>query len=384
MKRGAKKTMPLHLFPPSEPLEYISIDVMGPLPTTSAGNKYLLVIVDRFSKLAAAVPLKKQDSDHTCSALLDRWFSYYGLPIAILSDDGSNFSSKFTQVFKKTLGVQQAFTTEYRPNTNGQVEALNATLADMLAHSVTSEKQLDRHVGAAVYSYNSTVHSSTGFTPFELSLVRAPEAYSKRPDLSEAKGTKAEVRHSLLYRASKLAEEARERLTASQERYKRIYDAHVRQRSGSKIDVGCSVFVKTFITAPARSTKLLFPVCGPFPLIAVDGFHVKIATPDGVQRLHVDRVFLCPSPKDLPPGVEVKEPKDPPKNKREGKNNDKDKEEYIVDRLVSHARVEDGRWVIRVRWAGYTSAGDPWEPPSCLPRDMVEKCQNRKKVSLNL
>ena len=118
-------------------------------------------------------------------------------------------------------------------------------------------------------------------------------------------------------------------------------------------------------------------------MIAVDGCHVKIATRDGVQRFHMDHVVLCPSRKDLPPVVEVIEPKDPPKNKLGGKNNDKDEEKYIVDRLFPNARDEDGRWVIRVRWAGYTSAEETWEPPSCLPRDMIEKHQKRQKVSLN-
>ena len=55
-----------------------------------------------------------------------------------------------------------------------------------------------------------------------------------------------------------------------------------------------------------------------------------------------------------------------------------------MDRLVFLARDKDGRWVIRVRWAGYTYAADTWEPSSCLPRDMVEKYQKRKKVSFSL
>ncbi len=129
----------------------------------------------------------------------------------------------------------------------------------------------------------------------------------------------------------------------------------------------------------ARSTKLSFPVSGPYPVIEVEGCHVKIATRDGAQRLHMDRVILCPCPQDLPPGVEVVDPKDPPRERRK-KKKEKD-EDYGVDRLVSHLKDDRGNWLIRVRWAGYTSADDTWEPPENLPSDIVAKYEKRKKIS---
>ena len=63
---------------------------------------------------------------------VDRWLVYYGAPLVILTDNGSNFSSKFFGVITDMLGVKHVYTSVYRPSTNGQVERFNATLADTL------------------------------------------------------------------------------------------------------------------------------------------------------------------------------------------------------------------------------------------------------------
>jgi Integrase zinc binding domain len=59
-KRGPTRTVPLTIFPPIRPLEFVAIDVLGPLPTTSRGNKFVLCMTDRFSKMSVAVPLPDQ------------------------------------------------------------------------------------------------------------------------------------------------------------------------------------------------------------------------------------------------------------------------------------------------------------------------------------
>jgi Integrase zinc binding domain len=48
----------IKLFPAHEPLEFVAIDILGPLPKTAHGNRFLLVISDRFSKLTRTIPMK--------------------------------------------------------------------------------------------------------------------------------------------------------------------------------------------------------------------------------------------------------------------------------------------------------------------------------------
>jgi transposase InsO family protein len=106
-------------------------------------------------------------------ALMDRWISVFGIPLTVLTDNGSAFASKFVRVLINILGVRQVFTSAYRPATNGQIERWNATLADALTHLET-EKNWDIHLGTVCMYYNSSVHSSTGFAPIELATTRDP------------------------------------------------------------------------------------------------------------------------------------------------------------------------------------------------------------------
>ena len=108
------------------------MDILGPFPVSQSGSRYILVISDRFSKIQVAVPLPYQTATTVAQAFVDRWLVYYGAPLVILTDNGSNFASKFFGVITNMLGVKHVYTSAYRPSTNGQVERFNATLADTL------------------------------------------------------------------------------------------------------------------------------------------------------------------------------------------------------------------------------------------------------------
>jgi Integrase core domain/Integrase zinc binding domain/RNase H-like domain found in reverse transcriptase len=123
--RTSRKTTKLSLFPPSAPMEFVAMDILGPLPVTEKGNRFLLVITDRFSKLTRAFPLGNTAAGSVARTFFDGWVaSGYGVPSILLTDNGSQFVAKFFQSFCKTLGVKQVFTSAYRPSTNGQTEGL--------------------------------------------------------------------------------------------------------------------------------------------------------------------------------------------------------------------------------------------------------------------
>jgi hypothetical protein len=236
-------------------------------------------------------------------ALVDRWVCVFGIPITILSDNGSAFASKFFHVLTNVLGVKHVFTSAYRPSTNGQVERFNATLVDCIAH-LTAEKEWDMSLGLACLAYNSSVHSTTGYAPMELASTRepCPGIWSRRPSLiRRARDAKYRFRHQLLARAAKLCNAAHETMEIRLERYKRLYDYHVRKRHDN-LEIGDSVLVRTYVLEPGRSSKLSFPVASPYPVLKIDGPNVEIRTREGSQTLRLDRVVKCPV--DLPSGVE--------------------------------------------------------------------------------
>ena len=380
LKRGPKRSVPLTIFPPIRPLEFVAIDVLGPLPTTSRGNRFVLCMTDRFSKMSVAVPLPEQTASVVAQTLVDRWISVFGIPVTLLSDNGSAFASKFFGVLTQVLGVKQVFTSAYRPTTNGQVERWNATLVDAIA-MLAFEKDWDLSVGLACVAYNSTVHTTTGYAPIELSSTRdpCPNVWTRQPSLSsKTVGSKNRLRHQLLERAAKFRDAAIEKTHHRLARYKEMYDLHVRKRHGS-IQLGDSVFVRTHVIEPARSPKLSFPVAGPYPIVGISGSNVDIRTREGSQRVHLDRVVRCPT--DLPSGVSwVPHRVDPPKTKKIARQRE-DADMYVIDRLISHARADDDScWLVRVRWAAYGSDDDTWEPAMELPEELVRRYERRKKL----
>ena len=106
---------------------------------------------------------------------------------------------------------------------------------------------------------------------------------------------------------------------------------------------------------PGRSPKLSVPVSGPYPVIRLEGPNVVILTREGRETLHLDRVMRCPT--DLPSGVAWAPRKEVPKSvsRRAAEPDD----EFVIDRLTSHAMAEDeSEWLISVRWEGFSAADD--------------------------
>jgi transposase InsO family protein len=111
--------------------------------------------------MSIAVPLREQTVSVVAQTLVDRWISVFGIPVTLLSDNGSAFASKFFGVLTHVLGVKQVFTSAYRLTTNGQVERWNETLVDAIS-MLAFEKDWDLSVGLACVAYNSTLHTTTG------------------------------------------------------------------------------------------------------------------------------------------------------------------------------------------------------------------------------
>jgi Integrase zinc binding domain/Integrase core domain len=130
----------LTLFPAQEPLGYIAIDILGPLNKPKNGNQYLLVIVNRFSKLIRTVPLTRITASVVAWAFMEQWVYIYGPPLHLLSDKGRQFTSDVFKNCCKAMGLQHTFTSAYHPQANGQVKRLNRTILARLRALVGEEQ----------------------------------------------------------------------------------------------------------------------------------------------------------------------------------------------------------------------------------------------------
>ena len=128
-----------------EPFRRIAMDIVGPLPRSRSGNRYILVICDYVTRYPEAIPLRSIDAEHVAEELL-KFFSRVGVPQEILTDQGSNFTSKLLAELYRLLKIQSIRTSPYHPQTDGLVECFNKTLKAMLRRTATEGKDWDRLV----------------------------------------------------------------------------------------------------------------------------------------------------------------------------------------------------------------------------------------------
>ena len=96
---------PLGTIKTTEPFEKISWDIMGPLPTSEQGNKYIVVVTDLFSKWVEAFAIRDTTSTTLATVLVDEVISCSGVPACIHSDQGANLCSEVIQTMCKLLGM---------------------------------------------------------------------------------------------------------------------------------------------------------------------------------------------------------------------------------------------------------------------------------------
>jgi transposase InsO family protein len=182
-----KRTRFLKLFPASEPLQYVAVDILGPLPETENGNRFLLVMTDRFSKLTRTVPLRSISAFTVTRAFCEKWVFVYGAPQYVLTDKCTQFTAKFVLAFFRELGIGKVFTTAEHPQTNGQMERFNRTIVNslfnrtivnsFLGYESQYQNNWDEFPSAITFGYNCRIHSSLGLAPFELVLSRPPPPF---------------------------------------------------------------------------------------------------------------------------------------------------------------------------------------------------------------
>ena len=106
-------------------IERIVVDVLGPLPESEQGNKYLLILADYFTKWTEAFPLPNQEATSVAEVVVKEVVSRYGVSLVLHSDQGRNFESIVSAEMCRLLGIQKTRTTPLHPQSDGMVESFN-------------------------------------------------------------------------------------------------------------------------------------------------------------------------------------------------------------------------------------------------------------------
>ncbi|KAJ9544245.1 hypothetical protein OSB04_023952 [Centaurea solstitialis] len=164
------------------PLSLIHMDLCGPIKTVSlAGRKYVLVIVDDFSRYTWTKFWKSKDET---SELIINFFKavqvQLKLPVqTVRTDNGTEFKNQVLKSFYNSLGITQTFSAARTPEQNGVVERRNSTLVEAV-RSMLAQSQLPQYlwaeaVNTACYTQNkSIIHQRFGKTPYHLLFGRIP------------------------------------------------------------------------------------------------------------------------------------------------------------------------------------------------------------------
>ena len=170
-KAGGRKCGKVPLIPlpiMSVPFQRIPMDIVGPLPKSNKGNRYILVICDYATRYPEAIPLRSIEAE-TIAEELVVLFSRVGIPNEILTDQGSNFTSKLLQELYRLLHMRRIQTSPYHLQTDGLVERFNQTLKAMLRKAASAEgKDWDKLIPYLLLAYHEVPQDSTGFSHFEL------------------------------------------------------------------------------------------------------------------------------------------------------------------------------------------------------------------------
>jgi hypothetical protein len=149
--------------------EEIRMDFIVGLPRTQAGYDSIFVIVDSLTKVAHFILVKTTYSGAKLAELyMSRIVCLHGVPKKIVSDRGSQFTSKFWEKFHETMDIKLNISSAYHLRTDGQTKRTNQILEDMLrACALKYGKSWDKSLPYTEISYNNSYQASIKMDPFE-------------------------------------------------------------------------------------------------------------------------------------------------------------------------------------------------------------------------
>lgn len=294
-KANIKAKARLQPFHAGSPMERIHLDILGPFNVSESGNRYILMMVDQFTKWVEMAALPDQSALLIAQKFLVHFIATFGCPLEVHTDQGKNFDGTLFSSLCDLLEIAKTRTTPYHPSSNGQVERFNTVVLQMVRCYIEKKNRLwDRDLPLLAMALHSMVNRQTGYTPnklmfgretvqpIQLVLGTAQDLFRKYdPDswIGELAQSLQEI-HQL----------ARERLRVSQMRQRRDYDLRLVEKQYSPGDLVYKIDSSTKI---GHSKKLRCPWIGPYLVIAAKFPLYRIQNRKGDSVIHHDRLKPC-------------------------------------------------------------------------------------------
>lgn len=156
----------------TRPWEMISLDFVGPLPRSSSGHKYILVISDYFSKFVHLVPLRAATSQSLVKHVEEDIFLLYGVPRFLICDNGVQMKSKEFKSLCASYQCKILYTALYCPRAD-PAERVNRVVKTMISSYVKEDhRKWDKNLAAFACAVRVAKHETIGYSPFYVNFGR--------------------------------------------------------------------------------------------------------------------------------------------------------------------------------------------------------------------
>jgi len=162
-----------------QPFEAWGIDIVGELPKTLRGNRFIICAVDYATNWPVTMAVSSAPADVVADFIYEKIYLQYGPPRTITTDNGPQFTSDMLAHLIQTLKTRHHLSSPYHPRANGKVERYNGLLGEILTKMTVDDyvNNWDSYLPAATYATRVRAHRTTGLTPFELVYGRKPLDY---------------------------------------------------------------------------------------------------------------------------------------------------------------------------------------------------------------
>jgi hypothetical protein len=343
-------TMQIHQ-QPTKPFQFVGIDWIVGLPKSKeplTNKEYdsIMVVVDRLTKFAYFIPyLTTSTAEHLAYWMLRVIVAAHGMPEGIVSDRDKLFTSRFWKSLMNQVGTEQKMSTAYHPKTNGQTERTNRTLKAYLRFYINHQQ--DNWVGLlpmAQFAFNSATSDATGMTPFyALHGYEAKAYYEPTEDDCPAQAATKTVEQ-----IKDIHYQLTQDLRFISYRSAKYHDKN--RLSAPTIKKGDKVYLNTTNFRSRRpSAKLDHVKQGPYLVLwkkAEDVWELDIPNRKGrYNAFHASLLEKAPVGATLATTIDL----------------ESDDDEYEVEAILDHRTVK-GRDRYLIKWKGYSSLENTWEP----------------------
>ena len=273
--RNAKKPK-MKLFPSTQPNEQVSIDIVGPMPMTKRKNRYIVTMIDKFTRYCMLIPVHNIKS-LTILQAFEHWIKFFGPPKYILSDNGTQFTSEIFKSYNRYNKISQKFTTTYHPECNGQIERLHRWIKERLTliSCDTGKDFIDNidddwsdYLNIIQYTYNGTPNRMTSFAPSELMMGRKIQLPIDPEPLNPFDATITPMkyikymtkRYQIIHNKAKLKQEYYDKIR------KKSYD---KNKNNSTYQVGDYVLENISPRLTGNEKKLIPNYVGPYEITQI-------------------------------------------------------------------------------------------------------------------